>query len=302
MLPAPLAGLALADKLAVTRALSGAGANIAELNTVRKQLSRVKGGGLARACRAGRLITLVISDVLGDPLEVIGSGPTFPDSSTPTDALAILRRYAAAGAEIPPTVIALLERRAAERLPAPPRPATHYVIGNLAVAVDAAGAEAVARGYSPVMIAERQLEGLADDVGRRLAAEGVHLNTRPGADALVSGGEPVVKLVAGPRRGRGGRNQQLALAALVALAESGARGVTLLAGGTDGEDGPTDAAGALVDEDLMAGARARGLDAADYLARNDAYTFFDAVGGLLRTGPTHTNVCDVRVVLVERDG
>lgn len=302
MLPAPLAGLALADKLAVTRALSGAGANIAELNTVRKQLSRVKGGGLARACRAGRLITLVISDVLGDPLEVIGSGPTFPDSSTPADALAILRRHAAAGAEIPPAVIALLERRAAEPPLAPPRPATHYVIGNLAVAVDAAGAEAVARGYSPVMIAERQLEGLADDVGRRLAAEGVHLNTRPGADALVSGGEPVVKLVAGARRGRGGRNQQLALAALVALAETGTRGVTLLAGGTDGEDGPTDAAGALVDEDLMAAARARGLDAADYLARNDAYTFFDAVGGLLRTGPTHTNVCDVRVVLVERDG
>lgn len=301
LLPAPVDAITLDDKLAVTRHLSAAGANIAELNTVRKQLSRIKGGGLARACRAGRLITLIISDVIGDPLDVIGSGPTVVDSSTPMQALEILHRYQAHAAGISSSVFDFLQSRRLEPAAASNCPVTNLVIANNALAVDAAGAEAERLGYSHAMHAATGLEGQAEDIGRHLAAMAQQMRTRPGPDCLITGGEPVVRLVDSSVRGLGGRNQQLVLAALDELGLQGVGGITILSGGTDGEDGPTDAAGALLNEEIALRAGELQLDAADYLCRNDAYHFFEPLGALIKTGPTHTNVCDVRVVVVARD-
>ena len=300
LMPAPVEAVSLADKLAITRHLSAAGANIEELNTVRKQLSRLKGGGLWRACRAGRLAALIISDVLGDPLEIIASGPTVEDSSTPAAALAILQRYQARAAGVPQTVFDYLAARPGAPQPRPACRAWNLIIGNNATAVDAAGLEAERLGYSHAMTSAARSEGAAEEVGRHLAAMALSMRDRPGPNCLISGGEPVVKLAAAEKRGLGGRNQQLVLAALAALASDGARGLAVLSGGTDGEDGPTDAAGAFLDAEILAAAGRQGLDPADYLARNDAYHFFAPLDALLRTGPTHTNVCDVRVVLASR--
>ena len=301
LLPAPIDGITLADKQAVTRHLSAAGANIAELNTVRKQLSRIKGGGLARACRAGRLISLVISDVLGDPLDIIASGPTIADPSTPRDALAIIERFDARAGGISPAVFATLERNENLTRPAIRTQVTNLVIGNNAVAVDAAGQMTERLGYSHAMHAATTLEGSAEEIGRSLADMALHMRRQAGPDCLITGGEPTVKLAPSAIRGRGGRNQQLVLAALQVLQSDGARDVAMLSGGTDGEDGPTDAAGALVDAMVVAQAQSLKLDPLDYLARNDAYTFFEQTDSLIKTGPTHTNVCDVRVVVVNRE-
>jgi hydroxypyruvate reductase len=317
LLPAPEPGISLADKIAVARVLSAAGANIAQLNAVRRQLSRVKGGGLARACRAGWLFTLIISDVLGDPLEVIASGPTVENPSTPADALAVLHELRVETEPSLRGVVKFLQDRA---VVAPDRDqrtaaASHcrvvnLVIGNNATAVDAAGMEAERLGYWHAMHAATSLEGEAEEVGRHLADMALHMAGGRGPNCLITGGEPVVRLADAAVRGIGGRNQQLALAALQRLCDSGAEsgsvrntvgdGVAMLSAGTDGEDGPTDAAGAVVDGDVWRRAAERNLDPADFLRRNDAYRFFEQSGGLLRTGPTHTNVCDVRVVLTRR--
>ncbi len=309
LLPAPLPGVSLAEKQAITRLLSAGGANIEELNTVRKQLSQIKGGRLAKRCRAGRLITLIISDVLGDPLDVIASGPTVPDSHNAADALAIMERYLGRDESIAPGALKHLRSLASS---APPMHASggtacqvaNLVIGNNAVAVDAAGVEAERRGYSHAMNAAAVLEGAAEDVGHDLAAMTMRMMSEPGPDCLITGGEPTVKLASPEIRGKGGRNQQLVLAALEQMrsAECGARniGFALLSGGTDGEDGPTDAAGAMIDSDFLPRVTALGLDPADFLRRTDAYSFFDRFGALIKTGPTHTNVCDVRVVVVDR--
>ncbi len=307
LMPAPVEGVTLADKLAVTRHLSAAGANIEELNTVRKQLSRIKGGGLARSCRAGRLVALIISDVLGDPLDVIASGPTVPDTSTPEAALAVLARFHAADTGIPAEVFECLKRKRGQdsflcpkESPDPFLRVTNLIIGNNATAVDAAGQEAVRLGYSPAMISAKSSEGDAEEVGRHLAQMAQRMRDAPGPDCLISGGEPVVKLVEASRRGLGGRNQQLVLAAAELLWDGGAEGMVLLSGGTDGEDGPTDAAGAILDAEVLRAARHRGLHPADFLARNDAYHYFAPLDALIKTGPTHTNVCDLRVALVNR--
>jgi len=299
LMPAPVEGITLADKLAVTRHLSGAGANIEELNAVRKQLSRIKGGGLARACGAGRLVSLIISDVLGDPLDVIASGPTVEDSSTPRLALEVLDRFDARAAGISPAVFDYLQAKQAAEPSEPACRVTNHIIGNNATAVDAAGREAERLGYSPSMVSAGQSEGAAEEIGRHLAGMARRMRAGPGPDCLISGGEPVVTLIDAAKRGLGGRNQQLALAALEQLADDAA-GIVLLAGGTDGEDGPTDAAGAFLDAAVVSAARQQGLDPADYLARNDAYHFFEPLDALVKTGPTHTNVCDVRVVVVDR--
>ena len=174
------------------------------------------------------------------------------------------------------------------------------IIGNNATAVEAAGDEAERLGYSHAMETSIESEGPAEQIGSHLAEMALRMRDRPGPDCLITGGEPVVKLVPSERRGLGGRNQQLVLAALQRLAEDGGSGIALLSGGTDGEDGPTDAAGAILDASILATAKARGLDPADYLARNDAYHFFQPLDALITTGPTHTNVCDVRVVVVDR--
>jgi hydroxypyruvate reductase len=360
LMPAPAEGITLDDKLAITQYLSAAGANIEQLNTVRKQLSRMKGGGLARACRAGQLVTLIISDVLGDPLDVIASGPTVADTSTPDDAIEVLDRFARGLSQfslgengtVPFFRIVEYLRQKEQCEPPPPTcRVTNHVIGNNATAVDAAGQEAERLGYSPKTMSAQRSEGPAEDVGRQLAEAALAMRDGSGLvpylteqframggwrrstatpqttqmtgarcalpqpppieeretpepktplDCLVSGGEPVVSLVDAARRGLGGRNQQLVLAALIRLAADRAAGIALLSGGTDGEDGPTDAAGALLDAEVLAAAKRYHLDTADYLARNDAYHFFRRVDGLIKTGPTHTNVCDLRVVVVER--
>jgi glycerate 2-kinase len=349
LLPAPVEGITLEDKLAVTRHLSAAGANIVQLNTIRKQLSRIKGGGLARACRAGRLIALIISDVPGDPLDVIASGPTVPDTSTPQAALDILETFHARAAGISPAVFDYLQRAAPKRPEISPGiRITNLLIGNNGRAVDAAGREAMRLGYTPACVSAAQPEGPAEDVGRHLADQALFLRqqkgglapsqtavnvqktrlgevpvpfflapsqtavnvqkTRPSEvpvpffepDCLISGGEPVVHLAPAERRGLGGRNQQLVLAALERLQADGAEGIVLLSGGTDGEDGPTDAAGAFVDAEVLRAAWHKGLDPRDFLARNDAYRFFAPLDALIHTGPTHTNVGDLRVILIDQ--
>lgn len=301
MLPAPVPEISLHDKVCLTRLMSAAGANIEQLNTVRRPISLVKGGGLARACGAGRLVTLVVSDVLGDPLETIASGPTVVSrGTTAREALAVLEGLRLADEPSIGSIVRYLRRRATEE-PEPTRPRTrvsHFILGNNASAVDGAGAEAERLGYSHAMIAAAKPEGAAEEVGRHLAAMALQMRRDAGPDCLISGGEPTVTLVAESQRGKGGRNQQLALAALAELDEC--EGVALLAGGTDGEDGPTDAAGAIVTEGVARAARSHKLHPADYLVRNDAYTFFQQTGGLFVTGPTHTNVCDLRVVVVDR--
>ncbi len=304
LLPAPIEGVSLAEKLALTKHLSGAGANIAELNTVRKQISRIKGGGLLRACRAGRLIALVISDVLGDPLDIIASGPTVLDTGTPAMAMEIIDRYGARA--IAPGAVDYLVRAVKARVAQSPGDspgandgcrATTMVIGNNATAVDAAAAEARRGGYVVRARSATTLEGQAEEIGRDLADEAIALRGSQ-ATCIISGGEPVVTLAAESERGRGGRNQQLVLAALDRLASEDASGIVILSAGTDGEDGPTDAAGAWMTAEVIAEAKRRGLDWRDSLRRNDAYTFFDSLGALVKTGPTDTNVCDVRVAIV----
>jgi glycerate-2-kinase len=343
LLPAPIDGISLADKLAVTQFLSAAGADIAELNTVRKQLSRVKGGGLLRACRAGRMVALVISDIPGDPLELIASGPTVPDHSTPQDALAILEKYTAGsgghptgqlsfaqgdgseagdeadrpttgsvddgthGAGVPAAVFNVLQHHSATkqvRLP-PTCRVSNVVIGNNAIAVDAAGQEAERLGYMHALNCASAPEGAVEPIGVHLAAMAAHMLATSGPNCLISGGEGTVKLAPLAERGRGGCNQQTVLAALVELSRKfdgteSPGDLVILSGGTDGEDGPTDAAGAFVDWAVIEEATRLGLDPIDYLRRNDAYHYFGPLEALIKTGPTHTNVCDVRVVLVER--
>ena len=314
LLPAPVDGITLADKQAITQHLSDAGANIEELNTVRKQLSRIKGGGLARACRAGRLITLIISDVMGDPLDIIASGPTVNDSGGAQDALDVLSKFDARNAGVSSTVFEYLQHQAQSPDERPDasttRQISNHVIGNIAVAVDAAGVEAERRGYSHAMTTATTLEGQAEDVGRHLAQMALRMRDEAGPDCLITGGEPVVQLVPPAERGLGGRNQQLVLSALAYLLDAAdpsefghtnpLTDMALLSGGTDGEDGPTDAAGAVIDAEVWAAMRAQGLSPDTFLRRNDAYHFFQPLEALLQTGPTHTNVCDVRVVTVQR--
>jgi glycerate 2-kinase len=302
LLPAPVAGISLDDKIRVTQLLSAAGANIEQLNTIRRSLSRVKGGGLARVCRAGRLITLIISDVLGDPLEAIASGPTVTTNrTTPADALAVLNDLKLTDEPDVKRVVSYLREQSREgsSRPAAATNVTNFILGNNATAVDAAGVEAERLGYSHAMISATRSEGAAEGVGRHLAEMAVRMRREDGPDCLISGGEPTVSLADENVRGKGGRNQQLALAALEVLDDSEA--FALLSGGTDGEDGPTDAAGAFVTEEVVREARRQRLDVHDFLARNDAYHFFERTGGLFVTGPTQTNVCDLRVIVVDRE-
>ena len=177
---------------------------------------------------------------------------------------------------------------------------TNIILANNATAVAAAAEEANRLGYAVEAASAAHSEGLAEDVGRDLAEKSLLMRVNSDRACFISGGEPVVKLIDSSRRGLGGRNQQLTLAALLRLFDDGAEGIAILSGGTDGEDGPTDAAGAFLDADMLAAVRRRNLDAADYIARNDAYHFFEQLDGLIKTGPTQTNVCDLRVVLAAR--
>jgi len=304
LLPAPIEGLSLADKVALTRELSARGATIHEMNAVRRALSRIKGGGLARSCRAGRLVTLILSDVPGDDLATIASGPTVLGPSAADEPLRVLRALELDELPAGRLAIELIARRVvrgdfAEADPEGRCQITNLVIGNNATAVDAAGVEAERRGYSHAMISARAPEGLVEGVAHGVVEMARRMRSAPdGPDCLISGGEPTVRLAPQGERGRGGRNQQLCLAALEELDDW--RGLALVSGGVDGEDGPTDAAGAWIDQRVAESAQAAGVDMREYLRRNDAYRFFERVGGLLKTGPTGTNVGDLRVLTVGR--
>ncbi len=297
LLPAPLEGISLDAKTHLIRSLSDRGADIVQLNRVRQQLSRFKGGGLARNCRGARLITLILSDVLGDPLDIIASGPTCSSSATPAHALEILKSFGLDGDPAAAAIVSLLRGKAgsAQVQTRPRTEVTNLIIGNNATAVDAAAQQAVKYGFNPAAHSGNKPEGLVTSVASHLVSMATTMQVGLGPDCLISGGEPTVQLADRARRGKGGRNQQLALAALRGM--RALPDTVLLSGGTDGEDGPTKAAGAIVDAELDFRAAELGLDIADYLDRNDAYHFFQKAGGLLETGPTGTNVCDVRVVL-----
>jgi hydroxypyruvate reductase len=301
LLPAPADGITLAEKQQVTRLLLASGATIEEMNAVRKHLSRLKGGGLARLARPAALLTLVLSDVAGDRLDVIASGPTFPDPTTFADALEVLARRRIAS-RVPAAVLARLEAGARGDLPETPKPddpifrsSAHVLVGTNALAVAAAERQALALGYRTLVLSTT-VTGEAREVGavhaalaREVAASGRPLR-RPAC--VLSGGETTVTVRGG---GRGGRNQELVLAAAPGIA--GLEGVLVLSAGTDGTDGPTDAAGAVADGETVSRARAAGLDPRAALDGNDAYPFFQALGDLVVTGPTRTNVMDLRLVL-----
>jgi glycerate 2-kinase len=303
LLPAPVPGISLADKQRVTRFLSGAGATIQELNAVRTHLSRVKGGRLAEATQAGRLVTLVISDVIGDPLDVIASGPTWPGRSTRENALTILGRFDPERRHVPMSVYRVLEDPAAGRDSSrntPARHASHHILGSNRVACDAAADAAQRMGY----LVREVSWGRAGDAtaeGERLARRLLELRRESASTGkplcVIDGGEPTVRLPVDVPPGRGGRNQQLALSALVTAWDAALDNAVLLSAGTDGEDGPTDAAGGYISAEVLQAARRWGESPAQSLRRCDAYPYLDRIGGLWTTGPTQTNVMDLRVLV-----
>lgn len=295
--PAPAPPVTLSEKQQVTRSLLKAGATIGELNAVRKHLSLIKGGQLARAAVPARVVSLILSDVIGDPLDVIASGPTAPDSSTFDDALAVLERRAV-GAGASPAVWERLRAGRRGEVEETPKPGEalfarvhNTVIGNNALVADAAAARAAALGWRP-HVATRALQGEARDVARDLVARARAL--APPA-CLIASGETTVT-VRGP--GTGGRCQEFALAAALAIEDDDA--LVVLAAGTDGTDGPTDAAGGLVDGGSRRRAAVAGLDARAALDANDAHRFLAASGDLVVTGPTNTNLLDLYLVLHRR--
>jgi len=297
LLALPAEGISLADLQATTGLLLRSGATIVEMNAVRKHLSQVKGGGLARLAAPSPLIGLILSDVVGDPLDAIASGPTAPDPTTFADAWAALERYDLAG-RVPAPVRDRLQAGRRGDIPETPKPGDplfdrvhNVVVGSNRLAAEAAVEEARRWGLNALLLST-SVEGEARQVARvaaALAREVAHHDRpAPRPACLVWGGETTVTVRG---TGRGGRNQELALAAALAL--DGVPNVLLAALGTDGTDGPTDAAGAVVTGETAARARAQGLDAATHLTNNDAYSFFDALGDLIRPGPTGTNVNDL---------
>jgi glycerate 2-kinase len=295
---APAAGLTLAEKQAVTRALLRSGADIGEINTVRKHLSRIKGGRLARRAQPAKIVTLAISDVPGDDPAVIGSGPTVPDPTTLADARAIVRRYRL---DLPEAVTSALDNPANES----PKPgdeifanATYKIVARPADALAAAQARAQAAGYECIVLGDR-VQGEAREVAAEHARLARNLSEQGRHIAILSGGELTVTLRGG---GRGGPNQEYALALAIHLA--GAKGIAALAADTDGTDGgagrPDDPAGAFIDETTLQRAAGAGLDPAAFLADNDSTGFFNGIGDLFRPGPTFTNVTDFRAIVVDR--
>ncbi len=302
LLPSPAAGIALADLQAVTDALLRAGATIGEINAVRKHLSRLSGGQLARLAQPAPVAALILSDVVGDPLDVIASGPAAPDPTTYADAQAVLARYHLLDT-IPCSVAKHLEQGSAGRIAETPKPGdalfanvANVIVGSIRLAALAAVAEAERLGYRAILLTTfmegeaREVAKVAAALAKSIRAHGEPL--QPPA-CLVWGGETTVTLRG---QGKGGRNQELALAAALAL--EGMPDVGLLALATDGTDGPTDAAGAIIDGQTAQRARVSGWNPATALTNNNAYPLLGAAGALLRTGPTGTNVNDLMVLLV----
>jgi glycerate 2-kinase len=302
LLPSPSPGLALTDKQETTQVLLACGASIHEINTLRKHMSRIKGGQLARAAHPARMVSLILSDVVGDDLDVIASGPTVADPSTFQDCMNILSKYGIAD-KLTPAVNKHLVKGLEGKIRETPKPGNtifdktdHFVIGNNIQALKSAKHQAESLGYNTVMLTSL-LTGETKDAAHFHAAiireifQSGHPSRLP--TCLLSGGETTVTIKG---QGKGGRNQEFALASAIALENVGP--VVYLSAGTDGTDGPTDAAGAVMDSTTLTRAKAKGLDPATYLANNDSYHFFQELGDLFITGPTRTNVMDLRIAVV----
>ena len=307
LLTQPSSDISLGDLRRLTDQLLACGATIHEINTLRKHLDQVKGGQLARLAVPATVVTLILSDVVGDDLDIIASGPTVPDPGTFGDAVKILEKHEIFG-KIPTRIRHFLERGVAGAEPETPKPGDsifcnvdNVLVGSNRQAAEAAIKSAVEEGFQ-ARVLTTTLEGEAREQGRWLGsvARDAVLKRQPlGRPAcLVAGGESTVTLRGGPSTssGRGGRNQEMALAAVEALA--GLPDIALVTMATDGGDGPTDAAGAVVTGETLARAQDAGLAPNKFLARNDSYAFFDALEDLLRPGPTQTNVNDLAFVFV----
>jgi len=300
--PAPVDGVSLQDKQKTTQLLLACGANIVELNAIRKHLSQIKGGGMARVAFPATVVALMLSDVIGDPMDVIASGPTVPDTSTFQTCMDILAKYELVD-QIPESVRTRFEAGVAGDIDDTPKPGDedlskvhNLVVGSNGLAVQAAADKAKALGYNTLVLSTR-VEGEAREVAyvyagiaKEIASSGQPL-VRPAC--VIAGGETTVQ-VRGD--GKGGRNQELALSAALQL--QGWDDVVLMSGGTDGTDGPTDAAGAIVDGQTISRAQSKNVSALDHLKNNDAYHFFKPLDDLIMTGATGTNVADVAFVLV----
>lgn len=304
LLTAPAEGISLTDKQAVTNLLLKAGATVHELNTVRKHLSRVKGGALAKIAYPARGIALILSDVIGDNLDIIASGPTAPDTSTFADTINVLRKYSLLD-QVPVNVMTFFGDGYSGAIPDTPKkddPAftsvENNIIANNRSATAAAAQKASEYGYVALSPANN-IQGEARVVAGRFAQAAISTKKRlavPGRQGMcfVYGGETTVTVTG---NGVGGRNTEMALAFALAIAQTD--GITFLAAGTDGTDGPTDAAGAIVDGRTIPDARAKDLSPEVHLSRNDSYNFFKEAGGLVITGPTGTNVMDLYIALIE---
>ncbi len=300
--PTLLPPLSLSDKQKTTQLLLGCGATINELNAVRKHLSAGKGGQLAKTAYPATVVSLFLSDVIGDPLDVIASGPTVPDPSTFADCLKIFERYGLTQA-LPEPVLELLKKGAQGLIEDTPKAGDavfarvqNLVVGSNRAALIAAAAEARALGYEP-MILSSYIQGEAREIALALAGIGKEMtvtgNPVSPPACILAGGETTVT-IRGP--GKGGRNQELALAAAIAL--EGWPRIALLSAGTDGTDGPTDAAGAFADGNTCKEALQKGINPGEYLKNNDSYNFFAPLDLLYKTGPTRTNVMDLMCLLV----
>jgi hydroxypyruvate reductase len=315
ILPAPFEGgrgsggvsLSLEDKREATRVLLSCGATIQEFNCIRKHISALKGGRLAALLFPARSINLILSDVVGDRLDTIASGLTVADPTTFAEALSIVAKYGIEG-DLPARVVKLLRRGAEGEVPETPKPGdpvfegvTNVLLGTNFTALRAAAAVAEQLGYTPVVLSSRVV-GEARQVATFLAAIALDTQTRgmlsENPVCLLCGGETTVTLRG---KGKGGRNQELALAFLQEIGASdpaAAAGIAFLSGATDGNDGPTDAAGAFASPEILERARGQGLSIERFLEENDSYSFYEAIGGLLKTGPTNTNVCDLQICLI----
>jgi hydroxypyruvate reductase len=302
LMPLPQPPVSLADKQKTTTLLLQCGASVDEINVIRKHISQIKGGRLARAAFPSCLFCLILSDVVGDPLDAIASGPTVGDSSTFSACRKILERYNI-WRQAPESVRTIVEGGIDGDFEESPKPGddifksvSNIIIGNNHRALEAASAMATSLGFNALTLSS-SMTGEARDVGTKLAI--IALEARRSGDPLpppacvLAGGETTVTI---RNDGKGGRNQELALAAALKLAES--EGIVVAGIGTDGTDGPTDAAGAIVDTTTVKRAREQGLDAREYLNRNDSYNLLRPIGDLLVTGPTGTNVMDLMIALI----
>ncbi len=301
LLPMPVSGISLHDKQETTRVLLECGADIHEINSIRKHLSGIKGGRLAEAAFPATLVTLILSDVIGDDLDAIASGPTVPDRSTFTDCMKIVDKYRLED-KLPSSVFAHLERGINQTVSETPKPGNRVfektfsiITGSCSLSVSSAKEKAEELGYETIILSS-SIKGETSDVAKVHAAIAKEIlksgNPVSTPGCIVSGGETTVKIQGD---GLGGRNMEFVLAAAIEI--DGLDGITLLSGGTDGTDGPTDAAGAIADGSTVQTARERGMDAGEYLRNNDSYHFFETTGDLLITGPTMTNVMDLRIIL-----